>query len=294
MTLNFIDPSDTNNSLPILQHINQIDIEGQAIGLQAAVRVSGSVNLMALNQQIAAFETAKLAHTETKRVYWQIGIDEAGRGPLLGDVVVSAVLLPQAWSGEIEAQLLKDTPLAILTDSKQLSEKKRDKLYPLIQSHAIAYISTEVPAAVIDQLNILQATMLGMRLCSEQLMIAIVQALPSEFDKSQLYIELLYDGNRCPKLDRTAMRQAGINQEQLDQQAWVKGDGRHTSIAAASVIAKVGRDLAMMELAKQYPHFGIEKHKGYPTKAHLQAIDDHGVLPEHRRSFGPVRRALEA
>lgn len=297
MTLAITDTTIKPSLQPISQIIEQVDVQGQHLLLEAPIRLTGSLNRPALQQQVMeqVMDSKAVANQDNsaKGWHWQIGVDEAGRGPLLGDVVVSAVLLPSAWSGEIEAQILKGTPLAILTDSKQLSEKKRDKLYPLIQTHAIAYISAEVPAAVIDQLNILQATMMGMRLCSELLVLSLWEALTAELTQNQLRIQLLYDGNRCPELDMALFAQAGMTASQIEQQAWVKGDGRHTSIAAASVIAKVGRDSSMLKLAKQYPHFGIEKHKGYPTKVHLQAIAEHGVLPMHRRSFAPIRRALD-
>ena len=298
-----VSPSSSEPSISkkaIQQQIQQVAIKGQYINLEAPIRLSGSLNSLALLKDII---DAKNSRAESTEVLLQIGVDEAGRGPLLGDVVVAAAILPSAWSGEIEAQPLRDTPLAILTDSKKLSEKKRDLLYPLIQQQSLGYIVADVPAAVIDQVNILQATMLGMQLCTEQLLQTIVESLLEAreeqdtaiqtFDRSALSIELLFDGNRCPEFDFAKLTTLGINREQIDLQAWVKGDGRHTSIAAASVLAKVGRDLGMYELAKQYPQFAIEQHKGYPTKAHLAAIAEHGVLPQHRRSFGPVRRALE-
>ena len=286
----------------IQQQIQQVAVKGQYINLEAPIRLSGSLNSLALLKDM---KDAKDSRVESTELRLQIGVDEAGRGPLLGDVVVAAAILPTAWSGEIEAQPLQGTPLAILTDSKKLSEKKRDLLYPLIQQQALGYVVADVPAAVIDQVNILQATMLGMQLCTEQLLQAIVESLPEaregeeqdtaiqNFDRSTLSVELLFDGNRCPEFDFTKLATLGINREQIDLQAWVKGDGRHTSIAAASVLAKVSRDLGMYELAKQHPEFAIEQHKGYPTQAHLAAIAEHGVLPAHRRSFAPVRRALE-
>lgn len=281
--------SNTTQNISSLVH--QIDIKGQYINLEAPIRLSGSIDLDAL---LHNFDNSN-GSAET---VLQIGVDEAGRGPLLGDVVVAAAILPSAWSGEIEAQPLHDTPLAILTDSKKLSEKKRDLLFPLVKEHAIGFIIADVPAVVIDQVNILQATMLGMRLCSEQLVFSILQGLKEQFGSqaqilAQLKIELLFDGNRCPEIDLTSVVGLGLNEQQIDLQAWVKGDGRHTSIAAASILAKVSRDLGMYELAKQHPEFAIDKHKGYPTKTHLAAISEHGVLAEHRRSFGPVRRALE-
>jgi len=295
------------NLQAILKDVQQVVVKGQYVNLEAPIRLTGSLNVVALLSDI---NKAGISHIESAGIVLQIGVDEAGRGPLLGDVVVAAAILPSAWSGEIENQPLRDTPLAILTDSKKLSEKKRDLLYPLIQQQALGYVVAEVPAVVIDQVNILQATMLGMQLCTEQLLDSVLveiqtagaQVLTTNSDSNEtmntvdnakLKIELLFDGNRCPEFDFAKFAALGLHREQIDLQAWVKGDGRHTSIAAASVLAKVGRDLGMYEMARQYPQFGIEQHKGYPTKAHLAAIAEHGVLPAHRRSFGPVRRALE-
>ncbi|WP_227695430.1 ribonuclease HII [Psychrobacter fulvigenes] len=225
----------------------------------------------------------------------QIGVDEAGRGPLLGSVHVAAAILPTTWSGLIEMQPLKDTPLSILTDSKQLSEKKRDMLYPIVQQHAVGYVVAEIPAAVIDQVNILQATMLGMRLCTEELLVVVAEhvARATNAVSCPIQAQILFDGNRCPELDCKRLAASKITQSAIDCQAWVKGDARHTSIAAASILAKVSRDQTMYDLDSQYPQYGIAKHKGYPTRAHIEAIESYGVLSEHRRSFAPVRRALE-
>ena len=106
--------------------------------------------------------------------------------------------------------------------------------------------------------------------------------------------ELLFDGNRCPELNYASLAQSGIKQSAIDCQAWVKGDARHTSIAAASILAKVSRDKTMYALDAQHPEYGIAKHKGYPTRAHMEAIDKYGVLAAHRRSFAPIRKALES
>lgn len=300
-------PTVSANLQSILKDVQQVVVKGQYVNLEAPIRLTGSLNVAALLSDMTKAETS---HIESSDIVLQIGVDEAGRGPLLGDVVVAAAILPSAWSGEIEAQPLRGTALAILTDSKKLSEKKRDLLYPLIQQQALGYVVAEVPAVVIDQVNILQATMLGMQLCTEQLLQSIVAEVQrvgvqglgensesgeasNTVDVAKLKVDLLFDGNRCPEFDFTKFAGLGIQRNRIDLQAWVKGDGRHTSIAAASVLAKVGRDLGMYELAKHYPQFGIDQHKGYPTKAHLAAIAEHGVLPTHRRSFGPVRRALE-
>lgn len=269
--------------------IRSIDIKGQHINLAAPIALTGEL-------KVAELLAERHSHSlqDLSSVPLQIGVDEAGRGPLLGSVNVAAAILPSKWSGLIEDQPLLTTPLAILTDSKQLSEKKRDILYPLVQQYALGYVIADIPAAVIDQLNILQATMLGMRLCTEQLLIAIYQQLTIDFASlcSHMPTQILYDGNRCPELDYPTLAKVGIEQATIDCQAWVKGDARHTSIAAASILAKVSRDHRMYQLDAQYPDYSIGKHKGYPTAAHMQAIVDYGVLPEHRRSFAPVKRAL--
>lgn len=284
-------PPITQNSMtPIDISIEQIDIKGQYINLAAPVHLSGQLNIPEL---LAQHSIALKKDLEASVL--QMGVDEAGRGPLLGSVNVASALLPAAWSGLIENQPLKDTPLSILTDSKQLSEKKRDVLYPLIQHHAIGYVIADVPAAVIDQINILQATMLGMRLCTEMLLQTIAQHLVNNnVETSHPYFQVLFDGNRCPDLDKKMIETAGLKYANVDCQAWVKGDARHTSIAAASILAKVSRDKTMYALDIEHPQYGIAKHKGYPTRAHMEAIETYGVLPAHRRSFAPVRKVLAA
>lgn len=287
-----------NHIVQIERAIEQVDIKGQYIQLAKPIHLSGQLNITELLAQYSIHPTQSLASSTL-----QIGVDEAGRGPLLGSVHVAAAILPRTWSGLIERQPLKDTPLSILTDSKQLSEKKRDMLYPLVQQHAVGYIIADIPAAVIDQVNILQATILGMRLCTEVLLEAVAKHLTSiKQDVSNMFddmsddmqIEVLFDGNRCPDLDYANLSQLGIADSLIDCQAWVKGDARHTSIAAASILAKVSRDKTMYALDAEYPKYGIANHKGYPTKAHMQAIQDYGVLSMHRRSFAPVRKALES
>ncbi|WP_114700118.1 ribonuclease HII [Psychrobacter proteolyticus] len=274
-------------------NIEHIDVKGQYVQLAAPIRLYGQMNTAELLTQYLTND-----NQETEQSILQIGVDEAGRGPLLGSVNVAAAILPATWSGLIEQQPLKDTPLSILTDSKQLSEKKRDILYPLVQQHAIGYVVADIPAAVIDQVNILQATMLGMRLCTESLLEVIVKKfLTTGNTKStsldQLKIEVLFDGNRCPDLNYDSFKHLEGAPLAIDCQAWVKGDARHTSIAAASILAKVSRDETMYALDTQYPEYGIAKHKGYPTRAHMEAIEKYGVLPTHRRSFAPVRKMLE-
>ncbi|MEN2751157.1 ribonuclease HII [Psychrobacter sp. FBL11] len=278
-----------NHIIHIKSDIVLIDIKGQFIDLVAPVRLHGHVKLTDdLCQMIAT-----TGH-ETEMMPLQIGIDEAGRGPLLGSVNVAGAILPRIWSDLIENQPLLNTPLSILTDSKKLSEKKRDKLYPLVQQHALGYVIAEIPAAVIDQLNILQATMLGMRLCTEALLTAVATHYADTMSSTscKLQAQVLFDGNRCPDLDYLTLATLGISESSIDCQAWVKGDARHTSIAAASILAKVSRDQAMYQLDSLYPQYGIAKHKGYPTRAHMEAVDLYGPLPEHRRSFAPIRKAL--
>ena len=268
--------------LPIDTCIEHITIKGQYTSLAAPITLTGQ---LLLSQLTAEYPPRAVQSGSLPTL--QIGIDEAGRGPLLGSVHVAAAILPKTWSDLIENQPLKDTPLSILTDSKKLSEKKRDTLYPLIQQHALGHIIADIPAAVIDQLNILQATMLGMRLCTEELLEALVSNA-ANIQTSQ--VEVLIDGNRCPELNYVKLAEFGLPSSAIDCQAWVKGDARHTSIAAASVLAKVSRDQTMYALDSKHPEYAIAKHKGYPTKAHLQAIETHGVLDEHRRSFSPIKQ----
>ena len=177
------------------------------------------------------------------------GIDEAGRGPLAGPVVVAAVILGRNWNTEFE-----------LNDSKQLTAKKRQVLYDLISAKATAFKIVSVSPQEIDRLNILQATMVGMQRCSD------------EINPSPDY--LLVDGNRYPVTN-------------IQGQAVIKGDCISKSIAAASIIAKVTRDRKMVEFGKEYPQWGFERHKGYPTSEHREAIAKYGLSPIHRRSFGP-------
>ena len=181
------------------------------------------------------------------------GVDEVGRGPLVGDVVTAAVILDP------------NNPIAGLTDSKKLSEKKRLALFPEIQQKALAWSVGRCSPQEIDELNILQATMVAM-----QRAVAGLSVTP-DF--------VVIDGNKVPNLP-------------MEAQAVVKGDLRVAEISAASIIAKVIRDHEMEELDKKHPEFGFAQHKGYPTKAHFAAIEEHGVIDEHRKSFGPVKRAL--
>jgi ribonuclease HII len=184
------------------------------------------------------------------------GVDEAGRGPLAGPVAVAAVILDPA------------RPIPGLGDSKALSESRRDALEPLIRERALAWHLVFVSADEIDRLNILQATMAGMA--------RAVAALRPAADHA------LVDGNRIPQ---------GLA---CSAEALVKGDAREPAIMAASILAKVGRDRLMLELALRHPGYGFEIHKGYPTPMHLEALRRLGPCEQHRRSFAPVRASLEA
>lgn len=190
--------------------------------------------------------------------YCIAGVDEVGRGPLVGDVVTAAVILDV------------DNPIAGLTDSKKLSEKKRKLLSDEIKEKAVAWCIARATPEEIDTLNILHATMLAMQ--------RAVHGLGVEPD------HVLVDGNRTPSFHG----QLG----QIASQPVVKGDARVAEISAASIIAKVARDEEMIALDKLYPHYGFASHKGYPTKAHLEKIVEHGVLDCYRRSFKPVAAVL--
>lgn len=179
------------------------------------------------------------------------GVDEVGRGPLIGNVVVAAVVLPKNC----------DLPV---NDSKKLSEKKREALFDEIKEQAVCYSIAQATPEEIDELNILQATMLAMSRA-----IANIQA---QFPQVQgFYI----DGNRCPNINAS-------------MKAVVKGDGKIAEIGAASILAKVTRDRQMRELDEKYPHYQFANHKGYPTKVHLELIKKHGLIDGYRKSFKPV------
>ncbi|MCA6069675.1 MAG: ribonuclease HII [Endomicrobium sp.] len=178
------------------------------------------------------------------------GIDEAGRGPLAGPVVVAAVILPKGI-------IIQD-----LNDSKQLSPKKREKLFEIIKERASAYAIETVDNKTIDKINILQATFLAMSRAVLRLRVK------PDF--------CLIDGNRkVPNLS--------INQETV-----VSGDAKSARIAAASILAKVIRDRMMADYAKQYPIYGFETHKGYGTKKHIEALEKYGPCPLHRLTFAPI------
>lgn len=190
--------------------------------------------------------------------YCIAGVDEVGRGPLVGDVVTSAVILDP------------DNPIDVLRDSKKLSEKKRILLSEEIKEKSIAWSIGRASPEEIDTLNILHATMLAMQ--------RAVQGLSVTPD----YV--LVDGNRTPTFTSV--------QGRIDSQAVIKGDDRVDEISAASIIAKVARDNEMIALDKLYPEYGFAKHKGYPTKLHLEKIIEYGVLDCYRQSFKPVARVL--
>ena len=184
----------------------------------------------------------------------EAGCDEAGRGPLAGPVYAAAVILPP------------DFFHPMLDDSKRMSEKARDELRPIIEREAVAWAVEAVSAAEIDRLNILGASLEGMR--------RAVRALAVRPDF------LLIDGNRFKPFDGYPFRTV------------VHGDATYASIAAASVLAKTWRDERMRELARQYPEYGWEHNMGYPTAEHIAAIKAHGLCPEHRRSFHPKELEL--
>ncbi|MEH8025695.1 ribonuclease HII [Gallibacterium anatis] len=183
------------------------------------------------------------------------GVDEVGRGPLVGAVVTAAVILDP------------ERPITGLADSKKLSEKKRLLLAEEIKEKALAWSLGRAEAAEIDQLNILQATMLAM--CRA------VQGLHIQPDF------VLIDGNRIP---------AALN---IAAQAVVKGDSLVAEISAASILAKVERDQEMLLLHQKYPQYGFDRHKGYPTKLHLEMLEKYGILAEHRQSFAPVKKYIK-
>lgn len=181
------------------------------------------------------------------------GVDEAGRGPLAGSVVAAAVVLDPT------------RPIAGLDDSKKLSAKRREALAAQIMDQALAWQISRVSASVIDDINILQATLRAM-----QQAIAGLSVTPCE---------VLVDGTHAPPCD-------------LPVRTVIGGDRLHAEISAASILAKVSRDQELMALHAQYPVYGFDRHKGYPTAAHLEALTLHGPCPAHRRSYAPVQRAM--
>lgn len=200
----------------------------------------------------------KFLKAEQAPLAWDVpglvaGVDEAGRGPLAGPVVAAAVILDDR------------APIKGLADSKKLSARQRERLYDEIRAKALCCSVAQASVEEIDRLNILHATMLAMQ--------RAVQGLRLKPAK------VLVDGNRLPPLDVLA-------------EAIVSGDALVPAISAASILAKVTRDRLLDELHQSHPEYGFDRHKGYGTALHLQALQAHGPLPEHRRSFAPVARAL--
>lgn len=183
------------------------------------------------------------------------GVDEVGRGPLIGPVVAACVVLP------------KDFVLEGLTDSKKLSEKKRDKFYEYIKENALAYAVGVIDPEIIDKVNIYEASKLAM-----------IEAINEV--KKQIPLEHVLVDAMPLDLD-------------IETTSIIKGDAKSISIAAASVIAKVTRDKMMYELDKKYPEYGFSKHKGYPTKLHLEKIKELGLIEGYRKTYGPVKEILE-
>jgi ribonuclease HII len=211
-------------------------------------------------KQVCIFDDHREQHVDSEMPFGTLnghvmGVDEVGRGPLIGNVVTAAVVLPEGCS-------------LALTDSKKLSDKKRNELYPQIIEQSLAYAIGEATPEEIDQLNILQATMLAMTR-------AIDSVLKQLNDVTGIYI----DGNRCPNYN-------------FPMKAVVKGDMKIAEVSAASILAKVTRDNQMIELAKKYPKYGFDQHKGYPSPSHLKALEEFGLIPGYRRSFKPVRKLL--
>ncbi len=182
------------------------------------------------------------------------GVDEAGRGPLAGPVYAAAVILDPAFD------------IAGLADSKTLSASRREDLAGQIRSRALAWAIASASVAEIDAINILQASLLAMQR-------AVAQLSPEPG-------EVLVDGNRCPAFGCPA-------------RAIVRGDSKIAAISAASILAKTARDAEMLRLHRLYPHYGLDRHKGYPTAAHLAALERHGVCEIHRRSYAPIRKLLQ-
>ena len=188
-------------------------------------------------------------------------MDEAGRGPLACGVYAAAVILD------------RNRPIIGLADSKKLSEKKRDFLSTEIKSKAYAWAIASCTPQEIDEINILQASLLAMKRAIEAMLLQF-NITP---DMGEILVQV--DGNKCPKVD-------------LPCEAIIQGDSKVQAISAASILAKVARDSECYALEKVYPQYGFAKHKGYPTPFHVQMLSLHGVSPIHRRSYAPVKRLL--
>lgn len=187
------------------------------------------------------------------------GVDEAGRGPLAGAVYAAAVILDPKHT--IEG----------LADSKTLSESRRVFLAAEIREHALAWAIASSSVEEIDQLNILQASLLAMK--------RTIESLKNRQGALVVPQHVLVDGLHCPKIN-------------IPSQAIIKGDSKEPAIAAASILAKTARDEEMREMALRYPQYDFARHKGYPTKDHMQRLAEHGVSAIHRRSYGPVKKLL--
>ncbi|MDE0926156.1 MAG: ribonuclease HII [Methylophilaceae bacterium] len=189
------------------------------------------------------------------------GVDEAGRGPLAGAVYASAVILDAGH------------PISGLADSKKIKEKRRDALAIEIKQQALAWAIATSSVEEIDEINILKASLLAMK--------RAVEAMHKEFAEvlNGQAIHVQVDGNKRPNIS-------------LSCEAIVKGDSKVQAISAASILAKTARDANLYELDKQYPMYGFAQHKGYPTKAHMALLQEHGVSPVHRRSYAPVKKLL--
>lgn len=185
------------------------------------------------------------------------GVDEAGRGPLAGAVYAAAVILNP------------ERPILGLADSKKLSEKKRDLLSVEIKQYALAWAIASCSAKEIDEINILQASLLAMT--------RAIEAMQAQFSITPDLVQV--DGNKCPKIS-------------LPCEAIVKGDSKVQAISAASILAKVARDAELYELDKIYPQYGFAQHKGYPTALHLEMLTLHSITPVHRKSFAPVKNVI--
>ena len=191
------------------------------------------------------------------------GVDEAGRGPLAGSVYTAAVILDA------------NNPIIGLADSKKLSEKKRDFLSAEIKAKSLAWSIASCSAQEIDEINILQASLLAMKRAIESLVLS--PEVMEKVNSGQVLVQV--DGNKCPKISWPC-------------EAIVKGDSKVQTISAASILAKVARDAELYELDKTYPQYGFAKHKGYPTAAHLLALQVNGICPQHRLSSAPVRSLI--
>lgn len=189
------------------------------------------------------------------------GVDEAGRGPLAGAVYAAAVILNPAH------------PIVGLADSKKITEKKRDILAIEIKEHALAWAIASSSVEEIDEINILQASLLAMKRAIDTMYTQFSEVLGAQ----ALLVQV--DGNQCPKIS-------------LPCESIIKGDSKVQAISAASILAKTERDAELYELDKLYPMYGFARHKGYPTKVHMELLKQHGVSSVHRRSYAPVRALL--